>query len=156
MTEVTTPDNTVRSGSTDKVDFSKAELNRMLASIDQWWGKHGDEEKEELEVYVRRLYESIPSDLREGLNSDLVRVNIGTLYSLMSRTLGPVFGHFELGREVERFQKELLLNGAKKERDNLVLKRGVFLETFDEFFDPEEMSGDLAEQLESVKEYLVA
>lgn len=135
--------------------FTQAELERMLESIGHWWHRHGYEEQEELEAYIRRLYESIPADLREGLGGDSIQVFVRSLYGLMDLTLGPVFGHAELTAELERFQKELKLKGAQEEDNMLTVKRGVFLETFDEFFDLEEMSQDLADQVQQVKDYLV-
>lgn len=155
MSEMELPQREKPADNEDNAAFTQAELERMLESISHWWHRHGYEEQEELEAYIRRLYEAIPADLREGLDSDSVQVFVGSLYRLMALTLGPVFGHVELAVELERFQKELKLKGAQEENNILTVKRGVFLETFDEFFDPEEMSQDLVEQVQQVKDYLV-
>lgn len=150
-----TPKSETPAASEDKAIFTKAELERMLESIGHWWHRHGYEEQEEVEAYICRLYEFVPAELREGLDADLVQVSLGDLYRLLGDTLGPIFGQAELTEELKRFRKDLL-EGGHEENGVLTVKRGLFLSKFDEFFDPEDMSQDLAEQVEQIKGYLLS
>lgn len=146
---------TQREAPGDNGVFSQAELERMLESIDHWWHRHGYEEQEEVKEYIRKLYEFVPADLRDGVNEDLVHVPLRELYRLLRDTLGPVFGQVELAEEIDRLQKALMEEGSMLEHGILTMKRGFFLSTFDDFFDPEEMSQELVEQVQQIKEYLV-
>lgn len=154
MSDIETPKSETPAASEDKAIFTKAELERMLESIGHWWHRHGYEEQEELEAYIRTLYEAVPAELREGVDADLIHVSWGYAYRLLNNTLGPVFGQAELAGELKRFRKALLEVG-QEENGILTLERGYFLSTFDKFFDPEEMSQDLTEKVERIKTILL-
>jgi len=124
---------------------SAAKLEEMLEYIDLYWHRHGGEEREELENYIRALHAALPQDPAESAN---IRLPISTLTAHLNPALGHAgFLESEMKIQLREFLIELERLGAELTEDAVVLSGSIFEEGFDSYFDPELFSDDSATEL---------
>lgn len=128
--------------------FTLEELDRNLESLDHYWHRHGSEEQQIVEDFIRALYEAVPED-RRGVDFD---VSSSTIVSFSPSELGRevtvilkgVYSEDEVKADVSLLSERIVaLGGVLEGEDELRVGRGIFRRVFEDVFDQMSMAQSL-------------
>lgn len=135
--------------------YSKDTLEEMLGYIEIYWHRHGGEEQEKLERYIRKLHSALPVELTLGQPS---AVSLGDLSEGIAGILSPVgYSKDEIDEEVAALENHLeLTGGAEIGLDDMLVRPGEFEKAFDSYFSTADLAESAFEQLAELRRRLLS
>ena len=139
--------------------FSRDQLEEQIELIRENWTAWGEDDAlEAVERYIRRLYASLPGELREPtrgvLDAQVLTVDFVELEQLLYAALNPAFDEAAVVKELEQFRTELLAAGGESTDRGVAVRRGVLREIYELRFDPSLFSDELLAKLTVVSDWL--
>jgi len=136
--------------------YSKETLQEMLSYIELYWHRHGGEEQEKLEDYIRRLHDALPEELTL---EQRIAVPLGELSKRIFEILGPVgFSDGEIDEEVLALEDYLQAQGGGElfSGDTLGIRPAEFKSAFDGYFSTADLTEATMGQLAELRDRLVS
>jgi len=136
--------------------YSKETLEEMLGYIELYWHRHGGEEQEKLERYIRKLHRSLPEELTLGQS---IAVPLGELSKGLFGILRPLgYSEQEVDEEVLALEDYLQAQGSGElfSDDTLDIRPAQFKSAFDGYFSTADLTEDTMGQLAELRDRLVS
>jgi len=136
--------------------YSKETLQEMLSYIELYWHRHGGEEQEKLERYIRRLHDALPKELTLGQS---ISVPLGEFSEGLFGILRPLgYSKYELEEEFGALKDYLQTQGGGElcSDGTLDIRPAKFKSAFDGYFSTADLTDATMEQLAELRDGLVS
>lgn len=135
--------------------FARAELDSMIEAMGINWHRHGDQDLDRVSKYLRRLYDSVPSELKEKNLNEVLLLPLDRVRELSLEALTPFFSEEEVDLDMATLRENLLNSGAENSPRGFLVRRQTFIDVFGLLFNEVYLNEELAARMEKVKDEIL-